>query len=95
MARFPETFCSHCGGSFGPGDSGFSHCHSHPGAVRDRLHDAAPDLYAASRNLIETASESFSGGKKYIEMDDGEKGWIVHDDVIQQVRAAIAKVEGV
>lgn len=29
MARFNETFCSQCGGSFGPGDSGFSHCDQH------------------------------------------------------------------
>lgn len=27
--RFQETFCSQCGGKFGPGDSGFSHCDQH------------------------------------------------------------------
>lgn len=27
--RFAETFCSQCGKSFGPGDSGFSHCEHH------------------------------------------------------------------
>lgn len=32
--RFPETFCSHCGGAFGPGNSGFSHCEDHAG-LRD------------------------------------------------------------
>lgn len=30
--RFPETFCSQCGGSFGPGPSGFSHCDQHSSA---------------------------------------------------------------
>jgi hypothetical protein len=30
MTRFPETHCSQCGGTFGPGDSGFSHCEDHP-----------------------------------------------------------------
>ena len=29
--RFAETFCSACGGSFGPGDSGYSHCENHAG----------------------------------------------------------------
>jgi DnaJ-class molecular chaperone len=29
MPRFEQTFCSQCGGSFGPGDSGFSHCADH------------------------------------------------------------------
>jgi hypothetical protein len=32
--RFAETFCSNCGGSFGPGDHGFSHCRSHKGRTR-------------------------------------------------------------
>ncbi|TAJ89686.1 SLOG family protein [Reyranella sp.] len=27
--KFAETYCSQCGGSFGPGDSGFSHCDQH------------------------------------------------------------------
>jgi hypothetical protein len=31
MAKFPETFCSSCGGEFGPGDSGYSHCDQHKG----------------------------------------------------------------
>ena len=29
MARFQKTFCSQCGGTFGPGDSGYSHCIDH------------------------------------------------------------------
>ena len=28
-SRFPEVSCSQCGQSFGPGDSGFSHCRGH------------------------------------------------------------------
>lgn len=27
--RFAETFCSQCGGAFGPGDHGYSHCDNH------------------------------------------------------------------
>ncbi len=29
--KFAETFCSHCGGTFGPRDSGYSHCDQHAG----------------------------------------------------------------
>ncbi len=28
--RFEKTHCSSCGGEFGPGDSGYSHCDQHP-----------------------------------------------------------------
>lgn len=27
--RFPNVTCSQCGGEFGPGDHGFSHCENH------------------------------------------------------------------
>jgi hypothetical protein len=27
--KFDKTFCSQCGGEFGPGDSGYSHCVDH------------------------------------------------------------------
>lgn len=33
-ARFDETYCSQCGGAFGPGNSGFSHCTDHQGKRR-------------------------------------------------------------
>jgi hypothetical protein len=29
VPRFPETFCSQCGASLGPGDAGVSHCDEH------------------------------------------------------------------
>lgn len=32
--RFDNVGCSHCGGSFGPGNHGFSHCESHKGLRR-------------------------------------------------------------
>ena len=31
--RFPVVACSQCGAAFGPGDSGYSHCYDHAGAV--------------------------------------------------------------
>lgn len=27
--HFAKTYCSQCGGEFGPGDHGFSHCQDH------------------------------------------------------------------
>jgi hypothetical protein len=27
--RFQKTYCSQCGGEFGPGDNGYSHCEDH------------------------------------------------------------------
>lgn len=32
--RFPNTGCSQCGGQFGPGDHGYSHCENHKGKRR-------------------------------------------------------------
>jgi hypothetical protein len=29
MPKFEKTYCSQCGGEFGPSDSGFSHCSTH------------------------------------------------------------------
>ena len=27
--KFAKTYCSQCGGEFGPGDAGYSHCENH------------------------------------------------------------------
>jgi hypothetical protein len=36
MPQFAKTFCSQCGGEFGPGDAGYSHCSQHTEANMDR-----------------------------------------------------------
>lgn len=41
MARFDKTYCSQCGGEFGPGDEGFSHCEDHAGQI-NRDDDESP-----------------------------------------------------
>jgi hypothetical protein len=38
--RFARTFCSQCGGEFGSGNEGFSHCSDHSGPVRLGLEQA-------------------------------------------------------
>jgi hypothetical protein len=29
VPRFQQTYCSQCGGAFGPGNYGYSHCEDH------------------------------------------------------------------
>ena len=55
--RFAVTHCSQCGGSFGPGDHGYSHCTSHPGYARDRLMQAAPALLSALQQCVGALEE--------------------------------------
>jgi hypothetical protein len=44
--RFPQTSCSQCGGEFGPGDSGFSHCSDHrPPLILTPMTDWRADPY--------------------------------------------------
>jgi hypothetical protein len=60
MARFAVTFCSQCGGEFGPGDHGFSHCRDHIGAPSMTLQqwdrEVAPFLHVIERTGREVAS---------------------------------------
>ena len=32
--KFQKTYCSHCGGEFGPGNHGYSHCENHAGVAK-------------------------------------------------------------
>lgn len=41
MPRFDKTSCSQCGGEFGPGDQGYSHCSDHATAWHDS--ETAPE----------------------------------------------------
>lgn len=34
--KFPKTYCSQCGGEFGPGDGGYSHCRDHAAMGAER-----------------------------------------------------------
>lgn len=43
--RFEEVTCSQCGGAFGPGDNGFSHCEDHRGHLH-RKHGSEGTLYS-------------------------------------------------
>lgn len=39
MSKFKNVSCSQCGGSFGPGDHGYSHCRDHLKRARKNLYD--------------------------------------------------------
>lgn len=47
--RFAQTYCSHCGGAFGPGDHGYSHCEDHVNISPD----AARELFRALSECVE------------------------------------------
>lgn len=51
--RFQKTYCSQCGGEFGPGDHGYSHCedHSQPGDTLDMAYINSLPLPFIGRTL--------------------------------------------
>ena len=58
MPRFDKTYCSQCGGEFGPRDSGFSHCDQHTGLVdTDEDELEAEEFYAMSDAQQDAAVE--------------------------------------
>lgn len=54
-ARFQVTYCSQCGGQFGPGDSGFSHCSDHA---------PASDFNDTTRTFHRTMESAFGPGER-------------------------------
>lgn len=63
MPKFKETFCSQCGGAFGPGDSGFSHCDQHVAEMSlEQIHEQTQgsDLYSPT---VKRIMRDWSAGK--------------------------------
>jgi hypothetical protein len=50
--RFAETFCSQCGKSLGPGNSGLSHCKDHGAPARYPDADASHQFVAVGPKVI-------------------------------------------
>lgn len=51
--RFPNVSCSQCGGEFGPGDHGFSHCSNHKNArLLTRLANSSDALAHTAADVI-------------------------------------------
>jgi hypothetical protein len=53
-ARFANTSCSQCGGEFGPGDHGYSHCENH--ATRPMHGTVDADLWDAKQHSARLAA---------------------------------------
>jgi hypothetical protein len=87
--RFAETFCSQCGDSFGPGDSGYSHCHDHS-PHRERLAAAAPAMLAA----LQEVSDYLDGLVDVVDGDYGQPAPNKAMTLKQEVDEAIALAEG-
>ncbi len=55
--KFNTVSCSQCGSTFGPGDSGFSHCEDHGGAaMTDQTGKHTPSPWTLATALEECAN---------------------------------------
>lgn len=64
-ARFSQTHCSQCGGSFGPGNAGFSHCSDHTAAPHPPAQQAEPidDEQIVHAGRVFSTNNSYANGK--------------------------------
>jgi hypothetical protein len=60
MPKFEQTFCSQCGGIFGPGDSGFSHCDQHAGLPNLDEPSETVKTVKAARYLTREEQDAFN-----------------------------------
>jgi uncharacterized OB-fold protein len=60
--KFEATYCSNCGQTFGPGDSGFSHCESHAGLfpVTVRAYGPADWVQAFEKIKAEASAQTMA-----------------------------------
>lgn len=59
VPKFEKTFCSQCGGEFGPGEHGYSHCSDHKDAPLAQYFDHVARL----KDAIRTCLRAFEAGK--------------------------------
>jgi hypothetical protein len=45
-AKFSKTYCSQCGGEFGPGNAGYSHCRDHRKPAATKIPTSVLNSYA-------------------------------------------------
>lgn len=60
--KFETTFCSQCGGEFGPGEHGYSHCSDHKGEKLRRLRDLGKEGPGMSFDDVNKAVAIARGG---------------------------------
>jgi hypothetical protein len=65
--KFDHTFCSQCGGEFGPGDNGFSHCSDHMKAPRQ---DRRPEAWTKMLTELDNSPFITELGETYMRHDE-------------------------
>jgi hypothetical protein len=74
--RFANTSCSQCGGEFGPGDHGYSHCENHAGRSTRPMHGTVDaDLWDAKQHRARLAAH---GGES--ELRQALRGLLKHTE---------------
>ena len=63
--RFPVTYCSQCGGAFGPGDHGYSHCSGHTAGM-SALEVPAPYVVIAADGEVHGNCETQDGAERCV-----------------------------
>lgn len=70
--RFQKTYCSSCGGEFGPGDHGHSHCEDH--SASDKVSDAMVDADLPPSWCLENAKNLQRFAAALISADSKDAG---------------------
>lgn len=83
-ARFEQTYCSQCGGAFGPGMNGYSHCNDHP-TKGNAMKTTTPATYAAHAQQTEERVRDLKFGDAWFEVhidcqEPDEPGVVTHPD---------------
>lgn len=82
--RFARTYCSQCGGEFGPGEAGYSRCNDHtPG--RNSMKTTTPPTYAAHAQPTAERVRDLKFGGAWFEvhidcLEPDEPGVVTHPD---------------
>ena len=69
--RFWQVHCSQCGGTFGPGDSGYSHCEDHAGLSPNNTAWSLPAEWLADMAEALEHVRHEDGGPKLLKPEAG------------------------
>jgi hypothetical protein len=86
VSRFPQTFCSQCGASLGPGDEGASHCDQHRAPATKVQREASgwsmdSDLAALSPMVAHEGQEPVPSWWKAVEAHLDEEAFYTAEEI--------------
>ena len=86
--KFAETFCSQCGGKFGPGDHGYSHCRDHRKYSRRAKLAQQKDAEIGLRARIHEALEVYAGMEGLPVPTNACEAYLLHviEEMVQALR---------